>query len=139
MPAVKTLLQRSIRALDTGNLAKAAGLVELALKQLRDGAKPRLPWTPASGNVHSAEFRRRATRFLETILRARDGLMDEMHARELARGLFPEQPRVVGPSFYRPRFLEVVEGPHGNSVRVTQRGQRFLAILRRRSAKRDGP
>jgi hypothetical protein len=118
------LLESAIQAHRAGARDLAAQLAERAARVLRgDG----LPWRgPARERGPTPEFAERARRLLGTFAAAgRRGLTD-LEARALARHVFPEGTRVMGPSFYRPGYLVVK--PDGR-VALTPRGRAFLTRL----------
>ncbi len=118
------LLQSAIQAQRAGAPDLAAQFAERAARALRgDG----LPWRgPARARGLTPEFAARARDLLGTVAAAgRRGLTDS-EARALARRVFPEGTRVMGPSFYRPGY--VVVRSDGRVV-VTPRGRAFLNQL----------
>ena len=125
MADVTRLLQAAIQAVEAGAPDLAADFAERAIRELRLGAPraadaPELPWSTQPRDEGFVEFVRRAEGFLSRFAEAPGGEVAEEQARALAREFFAEQPRVVGPSFYRRGALETERtaegtrpGPHG--------------------------
>jgi hypothetical protein len=124
------LFQAAIQAVEAGAPDLAIDFAQRAIKELSGiGGSTARPWKTRP-SWQSIEFLRRAIPFLEGFAVAPDATVPEERARELAREIFPEEPRVVGPSFYRPGLLEAVDTSAGRVVRLTEKGQRLLKAFR---------
>ena len=136
MANVKKLLAAAVDALDAGAEDLAADFIARALQELRP-AQPdekALPWSGNPGDPRIGEWYRRAVAFLDAFASAPNSELTEADAQDLARRVFPEQPRVVGPGFYRPGFVETIDRRDGPSVRLTKEGQRYLSNMERKLA-----
>jgi hypothetical protein len=123
------LFQAAIQAVEAGAEDLAIDFAQRAIKELNGAAAPvPLPWN-ARHRWESFEFLRRAIPFLKAFAEAPEAQVPEERARELAREFFPEEPRAVGPSFYRRGLLQSVETPGGRAVQLTKRGQRSIEIF----------
>jgi hypothetical protein len=124
------LFQASIQAVEAGAPDLAIDFAQRAIKELSGvaGSTAR-PWKTRH-SWQSIEFLRRAIPFLEGFAVAPDATVPEERARELAREFFAEEPRAVGPSFYRPGALEAVDTSAGRVVRLTEKGRGLLEIFR---------
>ena len=133
MTDVKKLLQAAIQAVDADAPDLAADFTERALRSLRSGAPEspaELPWSTQPRDERFSEFLRRGVGFLDRFAEAPGGQVSEEEARAFAREYFGEQPRVVGPSFYRRGSLETEMMPSGTVVRLTKRGEKHLKALK---------
>ena len=130
MPRVTKLLAAAIEAYEAGTRDLAADFTARALKELRP-ARPtgELPWSTLPNDPRFPEWQRRAHDFLRAFADAWGDRLPPSEARDLARSIFPEQPRVVGPSFYRPRYVESVRLRGEEVVRLTTTGREFLESL----------
>jgi hypothetical protein len=134
MADVLRLFQAAIQAVEAGAQDLAIDFAQRAIKELNGaGGSASLPWK-ARHRWDNFEFLRRAIPFLGAFAAAPGAQVPEERARELAREFFPEEPRAVGPSFYRPEFLQAVETPSGRAVRLTEKGQRALKVFAPRLA-----
>lgn len=139
MVDVTRLLQAAIQAVEAGAPDLAADFAERAIRALRSDAArgadapdaPELPWSTQPRDEGFAEFIRRAVGFLDRFAEAPAGEVAEEQAREFAREFFAEQPRVVGPSFYRRGSLETERTAEGTVVRITEAGRKHLGKLKR--------
>ena len=130
MADVVRLFQAAIQAVEAGAPDLAIDFAQRALKELGGASNPAsLPWN-ARHRWESLEFLRRAVPLLSAVAAAPEAQIPEERARELAREFFPEEPRAVGPSFYRSGLLEAVESSEGRVVRITEKGERMLKMVR---------
>jgi hypothetical protein len=126
MADVVRLFQAAIQAVEAGAPDLAVDFAQRAIQELSGAAAPAsLPWK-ARHPWHSFQFLRRAVPFLRAFAEAPDAQVSEERARELAREFFPEEPRAVGPSFYRPGLVQAIDTATGRVVRLTEKGQRIL-------------
>lgn len=139
MADVTRLLQAAIQAVEAGAPDLAADFAERAIRELRSDTTrapgvpegSELPWSTQPRDEGFAEFIRRAVGFLDRFAEAPRGEVSEEQARAFAREFFAEQPRVVGPSFYRRGSLETERTAEGAVVRITEAGRKHLAKLKR--------
>jgi hypothetical protein len=121
------LLHAAIQAVESGANDLAIDFAQRAIQELGGETRSERPWSshPRDGE-RFVEFLRRSVGFLESFASAPQPDIPEDRARALAHEFFPEEPRVVGPSFYRIGSLETLDGPTGRTVRLTERGQKHL-------------
>ncbi len=134
MADVPKLLDAAIQAYQAGARDLAAEFTARALKALRPGrekATNELPWSSTPQDPRFPEWQRRAREFLRAFSDAYGDRLPKLEARELARRIFPEQPRVVGPSFYRSGYVESAKLRGDDVVRLTKMGREFLESLER--------
>jgi hypothetical protein len=133
------LLQAAIQAAEAGAEDLAIDFAQRAIQELGGEARPAtLPWSTDSKDVERFEvFVRRAAAFLAAFAAGPRSEVPEDQARALAREFFAEQPRVVGPTFYRTRALEASVGAAGRVVRLTDKGQKYLKKFQQMVAKLD--
>jgi hypothetical protein len=137
VPDVKKLLAAAIQAVDADAKDLAADFVERALNELRprpDEAQQRtseLPWSTDPKDERFAEFLRRALGFLRRFESAPNGTVTEDEARLFAREFFPEEPRVVGPSFYRRGLVQSEGTPDAVTVSISNQGRKALRQFER--------
>jgi hypothetical protein len=126
-----TLLHASRQAYRAGALDLAAELAERAARELRagSGAPHELPWSSTPADPRFPEYVRRGIQFLESFENAR-GALTAGAAQALAHGVYPEQPRTVGPAFYRPGLIERLRDAEPLTVRLTPKGRACLRQLR---------
>ena len=132
MPRVTKLLAAAIEAYEAGARDLAADFTARALKELRPKqgtASGELPWSTMPNDPRFPEWQSRAHDFLRAFADAWGDKLPPSEARDLARRIFPEQPRVVGPSFYRPGYVESVRLRGEDVVRLTNIGREFLESL----------
>jgi hypothetical protein len=131
MADVVKLLQAAIQAVQADAPDLAIEFAQRAIKELGVGAAAAPsspPWNPRF-RWDSLDFLRRAVPFLSAFAGAPQGQVPEERARELAREFFPEEPRVVGPSFYRGGLVQAVDTANGRAVQITEKGQRMLKMV----------
>ena len=120
------LLQAAIQAVEAGADDLAADFAQRAILELRGSGSQGLPWSTDPKDDRFEEFVRRSAGFLQRFADRPAGEVTEAEARVLAREFFGEQPRVVGPSFYRRGLLELASRPTGRVVRLTKKGYSTL-------------
>ena len=123
------LFQAAIQAVEAGAQDLAIDFAQRAIKELGGADTPTsLPWNKRH-RWDSFEFLRRAVPLLSAVAAGPQAQVSEERARELAREFFPEEPRAVGPSFYRSGLLQAVETANGRVVQLTEKGQRILKMV----------
>jgi hypothetical protein len=134
------LLQAAIQAVEAGAEDLAVDFAQRAIQELGGALRPSaLPWSTDPKDVDRfEEFIRRAGDFLSAFATAPGAEVSEDRARALARECFAEQPRVVGPTFYRTRILEAGDGSAGPVVRLTEKGKRYFSKIQRVASDSEG-
>jgi len=131
------LVQAGIQAYEAQAPDLAADFLRRAIAEIdpETGRSRQLPWSsdPNDGD-RNLEWNVRARRFLQRFLDAPAGTLTESEAREWSKLVFPEQPRAVGPAFYRPGFLESFTDEDGARVRLTEKGRAAASAFARRLA-----
>lgn len=132
MADAEQLLQAALESLKAEAPDLAADFADRAVRELR-GPRPanrELPWSSTPTDPRYPEYVRRATRFLGTFAEHPRGELPGDQARMLARDVFPEEPRMVGPTFYRPGLLSSHRATGAEAVRITEKGRRAVYHLR---------
>lgn len=126
------LLAAAKQAYEAGARDLAVDFLRRAIEEVGvvEGGRGVLPWSTVPSDERYDEFRRRALLFLRPIAAQPNGEIVEADAKALARRVFREQPRVVGPTFYRAGLVNAMDSASiGPAVRITPEGRRFLQSL----------
>ena len=131
MADVKQLFQAAIQAVDAGAHDLAADFAERAVRELRgDGSNiGTVPWSTDPRDDRFHEFAQRGVGFLTEFLNAGSEGLTEEQAKLVTRRFFAEQPRVVGPTFYRSGSLDSTTADGDKRVRITKSGRGHLKQL----------